>query len=125
MAYRDVWLLEIKVLLFKHIMHNTKCSLEDRILLLGDTYDSHILVQSIQFCRENDISLLSFPPHTTYRLQPLDVGIYGPFKNALSIASNDWMLLHPGRLTTIRNIGQLSDKAYSSAFTIKKYYKFL
>ncbi|KAL1494102.1 hypothetical protein ABEB36_009753 [Hypothenemus hampei] len=103
----------------KHIVSYTKCSTENRILLLVDNHESHISVRRIQFCRESGISLLSFPPHTTHRMQPLDVGVYGPFKNALSVAFNDWMISHPGRLITIRNIGQLSDIAYKSAFTIK------
>ena len=46
----------------KHIMHHTKCSLDDRILLLVDNHESHISVQSIQFCRENGILFFSFPP---------------------------------------------------------------
>ena len=61
---------------------------------------------------------MSFPPHTTHRLQPLDVGVFGPFKGALSIALNDWLLSNPGKAITIRNLGELSNIAFSRAFSM-------
>ena len=38
--------------------------------------------------------LLTFPPHYTHRLQPLDVSVLGPFKQKLSVPQNDWLLNH-------------------------------
>lgn len=110
---------ELFPVVLKHIVKHTHCSLDNRVLLMIDNHESHTSVEAIKFCRENGITLLSFPPHTTHRMQPLDVGIYGPFKNALSVAFNDWLLSHPGRIITIRNIGHLVNDAYKSVFTIK------
>lgn len=101
----------------KHIVQHTKCSKENKVLLLIDNHESHTSVSAILFCRENGIVLLSFPPHTTHRLQPLDVGIYGPFKMKLAIAFNDWMLSHPGRVITIKHISKLANIAYLNSFT--------
>ena len=39
--------------------------------------DSHITTKAMQFCLENKIILLCLPPHSTYFLQLLDVGIFG------------------------------------------------
>lgn len=76
----------------EHIVRHTRCSKEKKILLIIDNHESHTSVKCITFCRENGIVLLSFPPHTTHRLQPLDVSIYGPFKTSLAIIFNEWML---------------------------------
>lgn len=34
------------------------------------------------FCKENDIIALCMPPHSSHPLQPLDVGCFGPLKQA-------------------------------------------
>ncbi|EGO22665.1 hypothetical protein SERLADRAFT_440684 [Serpula lacrymans var. lacrymans S7.9] len=36
----------------------------------------------IDLAIKNQIHLLCLPPHTTHRLQPLDVGIFGPMQKA-------------------------------------------
>ncbi|EGN98528.1 hypothetical protein SERLA73DRAFT_74730 [Serpula lacrymans var. lacrymans S7.3] len=36
----------------------------------------------IMLAVENNIQLLCIPPHTTHRLQPLDVGVFGPLQKA-------------------------------------------
>ncbi|KAF2887142.1 hypothetical protein ILUMI_19031 [Ignelater luminosus] len=103
----------------KHIVDHTYCSAVNKILLLVDNHESHISVEAIRYYKSNGITLLSFPPHTTHRLQPLDVGIYAPFKTHLATAFNDLMLAHPGQAITLRHIGNLSNKAYQNAFSIK------
>lgn len=102
----------------EHMKTHSHCSKEQPILLLLDNHESHVSYESIRFCKENGISLLSFPPHTTHRLQPLDVGVFGPFKGSLSVAFDDWMLSNPGKAITIRNLGELSNIAFSKAFSL-------
>lgn len=34
----------------------------------------------IQLARENNVAIIQLPPHTTHKLQPLDVGVFGPFQ---------------------------------------------
>lgn len=110
---------ELFLEVLKHIVHHTKCTDDNKILLLLDNHESHISIEAIRYCKCNGIVLLSFPPHTTHRLQPLDVGVYAPFKTYLATAFNDWMLAHPGQAITIRNISYLANKAYENAFSVK------
>ncbi|KAJ8867815.1 hypothetical protein PR048_031620 [Dryococelus australis] len=35
---------------------------------------------ALDFAKENNILFLSFAPHTTHTIQPLDIAVYGPFK---------------------------------------------
>jgi len=52
------------------------------ILLIYDGHGSHDTLELITLARENNIILFCLPPHTTHRLQPLDVGVFGPFARA-------------------------------------------
>ena len=54
--------------------------LPGRKLLLGDNLASHLSVNVINSCRENNIAFVCFPPNTTDKLQPLDVGLFAPMK---------------------------------------------
>ncbi len=52
------------------------------ILLIYDGHGSHTTLEWIEHAREHNVHLFCLPPHTTHRLQPLDVGIFGPLQNA-------------------------------------------
>lgn len=41
----------------------------------------------------------------------------GPYKNFCSIAFNDWTVLNPGKTITIKNIPNLTHRAYLKVFT--------
>ncbi|EGO28488.1 hypothetical protein SERLADRAFT_346477, partial [Serpula lacrymans var. lacrymans S7.9] len=52
------------------------------ILLIYDSHGSHLTTDMITLAVENNIQLLCLPPHTTHRLQSLDVGVFGPLQKA-------------------------------------------
>lgn len=78
-----------------------RCSPENPILLILDNHGSHRTFDVLKFCRENGIHVLSFPPHTSHRLQPLDVAVFGPVQNACNQLCEDWVTTHPGRVMQI------------------------
>ncbi|KAI5825769.1 DDE-domain-containing protein, partial [Schizophyllum commune Tattone D] len=53
---------------------------DDPILLIMDGHKSHETYEVLRLARENNIILYSLPAHTTHKLQPLDVGVFGTFK---------------------------------------------
>src|SRR5579859_6730334 len=59
-------------------------SLDKYHLLLCDGHDSYISVDFVSYCIQHRIELVLLPPHSSYLIQPLDVGIFGPLKTALS-----------------------------------------
>lgn len=72
----------------------------------------------MHFGRENSILLLTFPPHCSHRLQPLDVGVYSSFKNYYNQqCSNRIAVEKPGVLLTIYNVAEMVGKAFPLAFT--------
>ena len=64
----------------KHFHKYARPSKELPVLLLLDNHASHVSLAVINYCKENDIVLLSFPPHCSHELQPLDKTVYGPLK---------------------------------------------
>jgi len=53
-------------------------------LLLCDGHDSHISSEFVYYCIQNNIYLHLLIPHSSHLLQPLDVGVFGPLKKAIS-----------------------------------------
>lgn len=52
------------------------------IVLLFDGHNSHITDEMKTTAYESNIFLVCLPPKTTHRLQPLDVGVFGPIQAA-------------------------------------------
>ena len=72
------WLHQI----FNH--HTKEKAGNSRKLLLVDGHSSHVNLRFIDYCDKNRIILGVLPPHSTHRLQPLDVGIFSPLAHAYS-----------------------------------------
>ncbi|RKK17113.1 hypothetical protein BFJ66_g18036, partial [Fusarium oxysporum f. sp. cepae] len=54
---------------------------EYRLLIL-DGHESHLSVDFELYCKDNKIITLCMPSHSSHILQPLDVGCFGPLKQA-------------------------------------------
>ena len=53
-------------------------------LLICDCHDSHISAEFVRYSIDHDILILLFVPHSSHLMQPLDVGVFGPLKRAMS-----------------------------------------
>ena len=53
-------------------------------LLIVDGHSSHVNMKFINYCDQHGILLGILPPHSTHRLQPLDVAIFSPLTTAYS-----------------------------------------
>jgi len=53
-------------------------------LLICDGHDSHISAEFVRYSIDHDILILLLVPHSSHIMQPLDVGIFGPLKRAMS-----------------------------------------
>ena len=62
-----------------------------RRLLIVDGHSSHVNMQFIDRCDALRILLLILPPHSTHRLQPLDVGLFSPLSNYYTQGLNELM----------------------------------
>lgn len=59
--------------------------------------------------------MLSTPPQTTHKLQPLDRVFFKPFKSAFGSASAMWMIQNPGARITDYDIAALVNSAFVKA----------
>ena len=73
----------------------------ERRLLIMDGYSSHITANFIAHCIKHLIDLLILPPHTFYLLQPLDVGVFAPFKRILVKKTDALSRLNSSRISRI------------------------
>lgn len=73
----------------------------------------------LDICKAHGITLLTLPPHTSHKLQPLDVAVYGPFKSYFREESDKFMVSHPGQTIGLKNIALLAGNAHQRAFTPK------
>lgn len=107
-------ILFVKVL--KHIKKYSRCSNEDKIILLMDNHESHCSYEAVKYAKENGIVFVTFPPHYTHRLQPLDVGILGAFKSKMEISMNDWMAMNAGKKIKIHDLAHLTKEPFIQSF---------
>ncbi|XP_072392442.1 uncharacterized protein [Diabrotica undecimpunctata] len=94
----------------KHFQRTTKSSEEDPLLLLMDNHGIHISLPYYDFCRSNHIHVVSLPPHSSHRLQPLDVSFYGPLKNAFNKGRDNFMKTNVYQKITPYDIAPIESK---------------
>jgi hypothetical protein len=50
--------------------------------MICDGFGTHETLEILEYCFENNILLCRIPSHTSHKLQPCDVGVFGPLKEA-------------------------------------------
>lgn len=112
------WMQDESFLVFlKHFQKYSNASSFHKVLLLIDNHTSHVHIDSLDYCKENGIILLSFPPHCTHKLQPLDRSVFGPFKKAINSTCDAWIRNHPGKTMTIYDIPSIVATSFPLALT--------
>ncbi|KAK6168029.1 hypothetical protein SNE40_004071 [Patella caerulea] len=102
-----------------HFIRQTRCSQEKKVLLILDNHEAHISLAAIDLAKQNGVVLLTMPPHTSHRLQPLDVCCFKPFKTAYVRAMENWMRSNPGKTITIYEIPEFVAHAQLHGLTAK------
>lgn len=106
---------ETFLLWLKHFQQHTHSSATRPILLILDGHGIHKDLNVIQFARDNHIHMLSTPPHTTHKLQPLDRVFFKPFKQAYGSAAASWMRQNPGARLTDYDVAGLVNMGFTKA----------
>ena len=87
-------------------------------LLICDGHDSHISAKFVAYCIENNICLFLLLPHSSHLLQPLDVGVFGPLKAAVSADLDKLIRVGVNRLEKVEWVESYI-RARPNAFTEK------
>lgn len=103
-----------------HFKLHTACSIDNPVLLIVDNHTSHCSLPAYNFCRANGITVVSFPPHTSHKLQPLDLTVFGPLKKAYSNECSTFMRQNPHQKITPYDVAEIFNKAFVKIATIEK-----
>lgn len=101
----------------KHFIKYVKPSKERKVILLLDNHGSHLSIEGLTLAKENGIIMLSFPPHCSHKLQPLDRSVFKSFKSFYDKSATIWTREHPGIPMTIMDIARIVGTAVPSALT--------
>ena len=86
--------------LHEHFLKYVPTNKDEPLLLLYDRHSSHINVPLIEWAQKHNIILFMLPAHTSHLLQPLDVGVFGPFKVSYYNECRNYLRKHPGQIIT-------------------------
>jgi len=90
-----------------------------RRLLLVDGHNSHVNLQFVKECDKLRIILIILPPHSTHRLQPLDVGLFSPLSKRYTNELNMLMFNSLGLISMSKRVfWRLFWPAWQQAFTL-------
>lgn len=65
-------------------------------VLIGDNLSSHINLEVLRQCEENEIKFIALPPNTTHLLQALDVAVFRPLKSHWREILSSWKMTASG-----------------------------
>lgn len=103
-----------------HFIDHAKPSMEDKVLLILDNHVSHCSYEAVVRARENGIVMITIPPHTSHKSQPLDRTFYGPLKTSYEQECNKFMVNNPGKRITPYDIAELVRNAYDRCAAVEK-----
>lgn len=112
--------VEIHLQWLQYFQSQVKSTENDPVLLILDNHSSHISFDAYNFYRKHSIVVVTLPPHTSDRTQPLDVSFFRPLKCALSMEYKLYLGLHPFERITEYNIAELLNKAWLKTATPAK-----
>ena len=87
------------------------------LILFLDGHSSHYFPDTIALAAENGIIIFTLPPNTTHLTQPLDKGVFGPFKQHWRRVCHDFKISHPGQVVNDYNFCRLFSKAWIESMT--------
>lgn len=103
----------------EHFKTNTGASNENKVILILDNHESHCSLPIWKFCKANGILMVSIPPHSSHRIQPLDLTIFGPLKRAFYQQCEFFMSTRNCKITTY-NIAALFTPAFNKIASVDK-----
>lgn len=111
---------ELFVIWLDHFIAYSKPTKESPVLLVMDNHSTHTTLAAYNKCKDNNITVVTIPPHTSHRLQPLDVTFYSSLKSAFGRECDSFMKSHPLTKITPYELASIFNKAYIRVSNIEK-----
>ncbi|XP_064596786.1 uncharacterized protein LOC135463456 [Liolophura sinensis] len=112
---------ELFIKLLEHFASFTNATQgsHEQIVIL-DGHHSHKTLAAVTFARAHGIHLLTLPPHSTHKMQPLDRTYFKSLKSAYNVAADSWMVSHPGRRISFFDMAGIFGQAFHRSATQEK-----
>lgn len=94
----------------KHFIKVAKPSAEEPVLFIMDNHESHINLESYELGKEKNVHIVSIPPHSSHRLQPLDLAFYGPLKKSFHAECDRFFRANRFQKIIVQDIASISTK---------------
>lgn len=107
----------------EHFIKHVKSLPEQKILPLLGGHQSHKTIEVIDLARARNITMITLPPHTSHRLQPLDVTFFGPLRTLYNREIDHWMLRNPGKQVSDYDIVDIFAQLISELLPLKAFYR--
>ena len=97
-------------------------------LLIVDGHGSHLTLKFLGICQSHRILLAVYPPHSTHRLQPLDVSLFRPLATYYSQSIDHFTRLSQGLATItkrdfFKNFYPSFDRAFTEANMVSGWHR--
>lgn len=102
----------------RHFKKNVQPTKDNPVLLILDNHSSHLSLVAVNYCRDNGIHLLTLPPHSSHKMQPLDRGFFGPLKIKFAYECDKWLSHNPGRVIGQTEVAHLVNEAFQKVATV-------
>lgn len=83
-----------------------------KVILVLDNHESHKYYPALKYAVENHITFVSFAPHTTHKMQPLDKSVFGPMKRFFEQEINVSQKSYSGRIINQYDTVNIFSPAY-------------
>jgi len=103
-----------------HFISFAKCSQDSPSILIIDGHGSHKSLEAIDLARTHGITVITLLPHTTHRLQPLDVTLLKSLRANYNAAADSFLMSNPGKQITFFDMADLFGKAYGKSAAVEK-----
>lgn len=111
---------ELFLLWFGRFVDFSQASKQSPVLLIFDGHSTHTKnIKLIDMARDNGVILLCLPPHTSHRLQPLDVAFMKPLSLHYGEELRKWLRSNPGKVVTLWQVSSIFGAAFVQSANMK------
>ena len=111
---------ELFIKWLEHFVSFTNASKDNHHIIILDGHHSHKTLSAITFARDNGLHLLTLPPHSTHKMQPLDRTYFKSLKSSYNTSADSWMISHPGKRITFFDMAGIFGTAFLRTATPDK-----
>lgn len=106
-------------LALRHFGDVTHASRRRKVALIVDDAEHHVTIETIDYCRERGIELVTLPPHSAGLLQPLQRHVFKTLKAHFNSACADFRAINAEHAVSVRDASTLFNAIRPHAFTVE------